>query len=166
MAYRTRTYIAGDWTNDKDAIDQLYKWNDNNYWGLDFVDVHQFHQSKDSSLNCSIKESLRERMDSCKTFVVVIGNKTNTTTAGSCSNCSWYYNGGCLRGNTISDKSYIHFECDKAVRDGLKIVVLYNSVYRHPELCPNSVKNTGTHISMKNSDGTWNYVEIKNAIMD
>lgn len=26
MAYRTRTYIAGDWTGDKDAIDQLYKW--------------------------------------------------------------------------------------------------------------------------------------------
>ena len=55
MAYRTRTYIAGDWTNDKNAIDQLYKWNNSDYWGLDFVDVHQFHQSNDGSLNCSIK---------------------------------------------------------------------------------------------------------------
>lgn len=165
MAYRTRTYIAGDWTNDKEAIDQLYKWNNSNYWGLDFVDVHQFHQSKDSSLDCSIKDSLRERMDTCKTFVIVVGNKTKTTTAGACSNCSWYYNSICLRGNTTSDKSYIQFECDKAVRDNLKIVVLYNSVYKHPEWCPNSVKNIGTHISMRNTDGTWNYSEIKNAIM-
>ena len=86
MAYRTRTYIAGDWTNDKNAIDQLYKWNNSDYWGLDFVDVHQFHQSNDGSLNCSIKDSLRDRMDSCKTFVLVVGNKTNITTAGACSN--------------------------------------------------------------------------------
>lgn len=28
--YRTRTYIAGDWDNDKDAVDQLHKWNDSN----------------------------------------------------------------------------------------------------------------------------------------
>lgn len=28
MAYRTRTYVAGDWTGDKNAIDQLFKWND------------------------------------------------------------------------------------------------------------------------------------------
>lgn len=34
--YRTRTYIAGDWDNDKDAVDQLHKWNDSNYWNLSF----------------------------------------------------------------------------------------------------------------------------------
>lgn len=165
MTYRTRTYIAGDWTNDKEAIDQLYKWNDSNYWGLDFVDVHQFHQSSDSSQNCSIKESLRQRMDTCKTFVIVIGNKTKITTAGSCSNCTKFYRGICLSGNTTSNKSYIQFECDKAVRDGLKIVVLYNGIYKHPELCPDSIRNVGTHLSMKNSDGSWKYSEIKNAIM-
>ena len=25
MGYRTKTYIAGDWSEDQDAIDQLYK---------------------------------------------------------------------------------------------------------------------------------------------
>ena len=109
MAYRTRTYIAGDWTNDKNAIDQLYKWNNSDYWGLDFVDVHQFHQSNDGSLNCSIKDSLRDRMDSCKTFVLVVGDKTNITTAGACSNCSSYVYGYCRRNNTTSDKSYSVF---------------------------------------------------------
>ena len=44
MIYRTRTYIAGDWTSDKIAIDKLFQWNDSNYWNLDFVDVHKFHQ--------------------------------------------------------------------------------------------------------------------------
>lgn len=31
MVYRTRTYIAADWDGDRDAVDQLHKWNDSNY---------------------------------------------------------------------------------------------------------------------------------------
>ena len=168
MAYRTRTYIAGDWTNDKNAIDQLYKWNNSEYWGLDFVDAHQFHQSSDKSLNCSIKDSLRDRMDTCKTFVLVVGNKTNTTTAGSCSNCNSYI-GYCVRNNAPSDKSYIQFECDKAARDGLKIVVLYNSTIVVKSNCPDSVRNIGKHIPMFIRVGgqlRWNYSSIKEAIND
>ena len=65
MVYRTRTYIAADWTGDKDAIDQLYKWN-NGYWSLSFTNAHDLMQSYDSSLNCSIKKigraSCRERV--------------------------------------------------------------------------------------------------------
>ena len=29
MAYRTRTYIAADWSGDRDAVEQLRKWNKN-----------------------------------------------------------------------------------------------------------------------------------------
>lgn len=167
MTYKTRTYIAGDWTNDSDAVDILYKWNNSDYWGLDFVDAHQFHQSKDSSENCSIKKSLATRMESCKTFVLIVGSKTNTTTAGACSNCIFYSNHlkRCLVGHSTSDKSYIQFECDKAKRDNLKIVVLYNSIYKHLNNCPESVRDIGTHVAMKNSDGSWNYNSIRNAIM-
>ena len=35
--YRTKTYIAGDWSGDKDAIEQIYKWKDSDYWGLDLL---------------------------------------------------------------------------------------------------------------------------------
>ena len=28
MIYRTRTYIAADWTGDKDAVNQLTMWNE------------------------------------------------------------------------------------------------------------------------------------------
>lgn len=44
MIYRTRTYIAADWTADRDAVDQLMKWNKNLYWGLSFGDAHELSQ--------------------------------------------------------------------------------------------------------------------------
>lgn len=72
MAYRTKTYIAGDWTGDKDAIDKLHQWNDSNYWSLSFTDAHDLTQSSDSSLNCSIKGSLKTRMDASKTSLTQI----------------------------------------------------------------------------------------------
>ena len=106
-------------------------------------------------------------MDSCKTFVLVVGDKTNITTAGACSNCISYVYGYCRRNNTTSDKSYIQFECDKAARDGLKIVVLYNSTVVSKSKCPESVRNIGTHIPMMvyvNGQLQWNYSSIKNAI--
>ena len=70
VTYRTRTYIAGDWDHDKDAVDQLHKWNDSKYWSLSFTDAHDLTSSRDSSLNCTIKSSLKTRMDASKTFVL------------------------------------------------------------------------------------------------
>lgn len=61
--YRTKTYIAGDWDHDKDAVDKLYQWNGSNYWSLSFTDAHDLTQANDSSLNCSIKSSLKTRLD-------------------------------------------------------------------------------------------------------
>lgn len=37
MAYRTRTYISGEWDGDSDAIDQIYKWNEGDKWNLHFL---------------------------------------------------------------------------------------------------------------------------------
>ena len=61
--YRTRTYISADFDHDKDAVDQLYKWNERNYWSLSFSDAHDLQVSSDNSLYCSIKSSLKYRMD-------------------------------------------------------------------------------------------------------
>lgn len=168
MVYRTRTYLAGDWTGDKNAIDQLRKWNDSKYWGLHFTDAHDLHQSYDGSKNCSIKKSLCLRMDASKTFVLVVGSKTKALTAGSCQHCSSYsaYWGSCNAGNSISLKSYIEYECDKAVRDGLNIVVLYNSIFVNRNLCPESIRRTGIHAPMqvwKNGTLYWDYKSVKKA---
>ena len=32
MRYRTKTYIAGEWSGDNDAVEQLYKWNESKKW--------------------------------------------------------------------------------------------------------------------------------------
>ena len=60
MTYRTRTYIAAEWDGDSDAVQQLHKWNDSNHFSLSFTDAHDLQQSRDGSLNCSIKRSLAE----------------------------------------------------------------------------------------------------------
>ena len=53
MYYRTRTYIAADWDTDSDAVEQLRKWNDSNYWSLNFSDAHDLTQARDSTVTCS-----------------------------------------------------------------------------------------------------------------
>lgn len=167
---RTKTYIAGDWTGDKDAIDQLYYWKNSNRFSLTFTDAHDLTQARDSSLNCSIKRSLKERLDVSKTFVLVVGDKTDSVTSGGCQLCGSYnaWTGACARGYSVDYRSYIKYECDKAVEAGIKIVVLYNSTTVSKSKCPLAVRNKGTHVRMMywGTDGKlyWNYTEIKNAL--
>lgn len=169
MAYRTKTYIAADWTGDKDAIDQLYKWNDSNYWSLSFTNAHDLTQARDGSLNCSIKASLAKRFDVSKTFVLIVGTGTKTVRSGSCQYCGSYnsYTYGCARGYNVDYKSYIEYECSKAVRDNLKIVVLYNAATVNKSKCPEVIKNVGIHVAMcyyKEGTYYWDYSAVKNAI--
>jgi hypothetical protein len=164
MYYRTKMYVAADWDNDIDAVNQLYKWNDSNrYADLSFVNVHDFVQARDTSLYCSIKKSLSERMKMCKTFILIVGNKTNTITKGSCQYCNCfdkcYY-----KGYTNCD-SYIEHECNLAIKSGLNIVVLYNSEKINRSLCPEQVRFIGIHSPMK-QNGLYCYQNVKNAIID
>lgn len=78
-----KTYIAGAWDEDYDAIMQLYYWNKNDIFLLEFSNIHDFVHSKDSSLACSIKQSLSKRMDRCKYFVLIVGPKTNIGKKGN-----------------------------------------------------------------------------------
>lgn len=90
MVYRTKTYIAGDWSGDGNAINKLYQWNSSKRWSLSFTNAHDLTQARDSSLNCTIKRSLKTRMDASKTFVLIVGDKTNSLTAGGCQHCGSY----------------------------------------------------------------------------
>lgn len=169
MAYRTRTYIAGEWDGDKDAIDQLRKWNDSKFWSLSFTDAHDLTQARDSSLNCSIKSSLAARLDASKTFILIVGDTTKTVRSGGCQYCNSYnsWTGNCARGYSVDLRSYLEYECTKATRDGLKIVVLYNSSSIDKSKCPDSIKNTGTHVAMcysKNAQLYWDYEAVKKAL--
>lgn len=170
MTYRTKAYIAGDWDNDKDAVEQLYKWKKGKKWSLDFHDAHEMTQARDSSLPCSIKKSLKLRMDASKLFVLVVGEHTNTVTKGSCHLCDSYnsYLEYCASGNSIDKRSFIKYECDKAVEAGIKIVVLYNNTKVNRDKCPLAVRYNGVHVAMifKGDDGKyyWDYDAVKKAL--
>lgn len=166
--YRTRTYIAADFDNDKNAVDQLHKWNDSKYWSLSFTDAHELQKSNDSSLPCSIKKSLKERMDGSKTFVLIVGNKTNATTKGSCQYCDSYFSflGACAKGYSVDYRSFIKYECDKAVEADIQIIVLYKDTSVNKSKCPEAVRDIGNHAAMfyeENGKHYWDYQSVKEA---
>ena len=171
MAYRTKTYIAGDWTGDKDLIDTLYYWNDSQRLTLSFFDAHEMTQARDTSLPCSIKKSLAVRLDASKTFVLIVGDATDSLTKGSCRYCGSYnaYTGSCARGMYVDYRSFIKYECQKAANDGLKIVVLYNATSVNRNKCPEVLRYKGQQVAAiyRGIDGKlyWDYQSIKNAIM-
>lgn len=166
--YRTKTYIAADFDHDKDAVDQLHKWNDSNYWSLSFTDAHDLQTSRDSSLYCSIKTSLKMRMDYSKTFVLIVGKETKSITKGGCQYCGSYnsHNNYCAKGYSVDYRSYIKYECDKAVEAGIKIIVLYNDTIVNKDKCPDAIKNLGYHTAMvfyENGKYYWDYNAVKKA---
>ncbi|MFT4073653.1 MAG: TIR domain-containing protein [Dysgonamonadaceae bacterium] len=169
IVYRTRTYIAADWDGDSDAVQQLHKWNNSNYFNLSFTDAHDLKQARDSSLNCSIKRSLAERLDASKTFVLIVGSNTNSVRSGSCQYCSSKnsWNGSCARGYFVDNRSYIEYECEKAVHDRLNIVVLYNAATVDRSKCPDTVKYIGIHKAMcyyQSGQYYWDYQAVKSAL--
>lgn len=169
MAYRTRTYIAGDWTGDDDLISALRYWNESSRWGLSFADAHELTQARDTSLPCSIKRSLRERLDVSKTFVLVVGDKTKDLTKGGCRYCASYSPyGACHRSGSVDHRSFIEYECEYAADHGLKIVVLYNSCVVNRDRCPQPLRYTGNHLAAicRDSYGSyqWDYGKISQAI--
>jgi len=172
MANRTKTYIAGDWSGDKDLIDKLYEWNNSRHWALHFIDAHELTQARDTSLYCSIKKSLAERLNASKTFVLIVGEQTDSLTKGGCQYCNSYnsWTKNCTRGYSVDYRSYIEYECEKADNDDLRIVVIYNYSSVQRSKCPAVLRYKGIHVNgyYKGSDGKyyWNYDDIKNAIMD
>lgn len=167
--YRTRTYIAADFDNDNDAVDRLLQWNNSNYWSLSFTNAHDLQSSYDTSKPCSIKKSLKFRMDGSKTFVLIVGDKTDNLTKGGCQLCQSYnsYTKYCVHGYSIDYRSYIKYECDKAIEAGIKIVVLYKAASVQRWKCPESLRYVGMHVPMyilKDGDYYWDYEAVKNAI--
>ena len=180
--YRTKTYVAGDWTGDSEAIEQLYKWNEGNKWGFHFVDVHDEYNCYDSSKPCTIKDSLSERMSRSKIFVLIVGNDTKTTRKGSCAyqDCANkkfnYYLSQfeCkVTGKSYSTTSFIDYECKlayEAWRKGeMKIVVFYNAASVNKTKCPAILRGIGTHKEMKAYSEFWekyvyDYPKVRKAI--
>ncbi len=168
MIYRTRTYIAADYDNadDVSAVEQLHKWNDSYYWSLSFTDAHDLQTSRDTSQYCSIKSSLKERMDHSKRFILIVGTNTNTITKGGCQYCSSYnsYLKYCTKGHSVDYRSYIKYECDKAIEADIDIIVLYNDTVVDKSKCPPALRDIGIHQPMvyfKDGKEFWDYQTVK-----
>lgn len=176
LVNRTKTFISGDWTGDQDLISKLKEWNQNNNLGLNFVDVHELTQSYDTSNPCSIKASLRQRLNVSKTFVLIAGRNTLSLTKGACRYCGSYrtWSTYCANGKPFDNRSYIEYECEMALKDYnagelKKIVVIYNGLINpDSSRCPEVLKGVGTHIGSDfiGTDGKryWDYQAIKKAI--
>lgn len=162
MANRTRTYIAADWTLDKDAVEKLRTWNNSKHWGLSFLDAHELSECRsDDTNNCNIKKNCSQNLDHSKFFVLIIGKKTSSIRAGYCmyckafTTCKYIYK---------TNKSFVEYECDYAINNDLPIIVLYNSAKVDKSKCINSVRNIAkAHAKMKMSDGSWDYQSVKDA---
>lgn len=166
MAYRTRTYIAADWTSDKNAVEQLKCWNRGKYWDLSFGDAHELSQCKsDSTNNCNIKKNCSQNLDCSKFFVLIIGENTKNLRAGYCMYCKNYYN---CEYTYKTNKSFVEYECDYAIRNDLPIIVLYNSTTVDKNKCIDSVINVAkahAKMIMRGSDNKyyWDYQSVKSA---
>ena len=170
MTYRTRTYIAADWENDKRVVDKLRELNENDYYRLDFVDAHEWKQARDNSLFCTIKKSLSERLNGSKNFILIVSSTTDTRRSGGCQYCYRYDSntGKCRTGGNVDFRSYIQYECEKAIRDNMKIIVIYKSTYVDRKDCPECVRKVGKHIPTftwgEDKRLYWNVKEITDAV--
>lgn len=162
-----RTYIAADFDHDENAVKHLHWMKKQGL--INFLDAHELQQSNDTSLACSIKKSLKYRMDNSYRFVLVVGSHTDTVSKGGCQLCDSYNSYGtyCAKGYSVDNRSFIKYECDEAVKASLQILVLYNSVTVERSLCPSAVRWTGTHQQMicRGYDGKcyWDDSAIKQA---
>jgi hypothetical protein len=112
-------------------------------------------------------------MSGSKIFLLIVGANTNTVTKGSCQYCDYRTQYGICAKKLISmdTRSFIQYECEKAAKDGLKIIVLYNYANVDRSKCPEAVRNRGEHLAAYHWDCSgyaprkvWNYQNIKRAI--
>lgn len=161
---RNRTYIAADFDHDENAVKYLYWMKDRG--SISFLDAHEIQKSNDSRLACSIKKSLKYRMDNSYKLVLIVGSHIDSVSRGGCQLCGSYngYGKYCVRGYSVDYRSFIKFECDHAIEAGLQIVVLYNSTSVNRELCPAAVRWMGIHQKMIYHGGDGTYYWDDNAI--
>ena len=158
MAVRKiKTYIAADWDHDKDFIKILKKILkeiilEENSKGKDFkkkfTDIHEKIQISDDNPYCSIKKSLDERFERSKLFILIVGEHTNKLKKGICSFCKHYNKKRktCSIDNDVDKRSYIKYECDKAIDKELKIIVIYKDYKVDRKKCPKILRDEEIHI--------------------
>jgi len=77
MSYKDKTYVIFDGDNDMWAYAYMKGWKNNEKIDFDFNDSHDLKPLTSKAENESyIKQRLRERLNSSKQFIVLVGDKT------------------------------------------------------------------------------------------
>lgn len=170
---RKKTYIAADWDVDIRAVEQLYKWNEEEDWKLTLADGHDLSLTGNKSRNCNKKNSLKRRMDESCTFVLIVGEATKALEKGGCQDCGRFNvsTNRCAKGSPADYRSYLEYECSLAAKafmeDKMDIVVLYNASAVDKSKCPESLRKLGRHANMRKRGGNerhWDYQSVKEAL--
>lgn len=80
MAYRNRVFISFDGDNDIHYYRLMKAWKQNDRTDFSFSDAHDIKQARDTSLEETIKRSLRDRLNNSRIFVILIGERTRYLT--------------------------------------------------------------------------------------
>jgi len=80
MAYRNKVFVSFDGDNDIHYYRLTKAWKQNDRTDFNFNDAHDIKQARDTSLEVTIKRSLRDRLLNSKIFVILIGERTRYLT--------------------------------------------------------------------------------------
>ena len=167
-----RVYISADYSiydGDRDVIDVLHSWGDDNLHKVNYVDTAQVVSGSVSDdpdcRACDLKAEFNLQINVSSVVIFVVGDKTKDRKAGSsckrvsegayCSctpykqnaNGTSYCKVSCVStpgpkddfGN-INSCSYIEHEFRQAEKIGKTIITVYNSLYKWPEWLPSYMK--------------------------
>ncbi len=122
MAYRNKTYVCFDGDTDMKYYNLMKAWKQNDNTDFNFYDAHKLNSARDTSLEQSIKNQLRERLKNTKLFVVLLGEHTKYLT------------------------KFVKWEMEQAISLKLPIIVVNLNQRRDVdnERFPNALKNYPT----------------------
>lgn len=162
--YISADYSEND--GDRSVVEELHRWANDDYHVVDYVDTAQVVSgsvSDDEDCRpCDLKAEFNDQINASSAVIFIIGDKTASRTAGcSCKRisegpfcaCTPYKqnaNGSTycrIYGETrnpgpnedvgrINAYSYLRHEFEQAKRKGKTIIIIYNSLTKHPEWLP------------------------------
>ena len=76
MAYKNKIYVAFDADNDIRYYRLMQAWKQSDYTTFNFYDAHDLNNLREGSLEVTIKNKLKKRLNNTKVFVLLIGEQT------------------------------------------------------------------------------------------
>lgn len=162
MKVGTKIHIAADWEEDQSAVNQIYKWNEEQEEVFSLTDSSELLEDMESEWSCFAKTVLKSKVQEADIFLLVVGEDTISVKEGGCPLCENYrsFSGNCAHGRTTDKRGFIEFQCAMALEFNKKIIVLYHADSIDKSKCPFVIRETGSHFAMKSvkSDGKteWN----------